>query len=81
MRPARIALVLALVVPLTACDWLRARSYVFRGTTQYREGQLDDAITSYRKAIELRPNYAPAKRSLEELDEIWGATPPPPDPQ
>ena len=64
LRPARLAFFLALAVPLTACDALRAEFYFYRGAAQYDEGQLDEAIASFRKAIELQPDYAGAHNNL-----------------
>ena len=62
-----------LLMLATACGQGRARresaalDHNNRGNDLLREGQLDDAITEDRKAIELAPNMEAAKRNLEAV--------------
>ena len=66
LRPARIVLLLALVVPLAALAEQSAEDYLNRGITQYQRGESDAAIASFRKAIDLQPDLAAAHFALGE---------------
>ena len=54
MRLAAITLIVT-VAPFTAGTEQSATDYLERGQTQYAEGKLDEAIESFRRAIELYP--------------------------
>ena len=55
MRLAAITLIVT-VAPFTAGTEQSATDYLERGQTQYAEGKLDEAIASFRKAIEVEPH-------------------------
>jgi len=42
----------------------KARPYNYLGLTYYKGGQLDNAITQYKKSLELKPYYASAHNNL-----------------
>src|SRR5437667_352929 len=46
---------------------MTAKDYYNRGYAYREKGQLDLVIANYSKAIELNPNFAQAKKSLEIL--------------
>jgi len=60
----RLTLVLALSVPLAACDGLTGGFYLVLAKLQHQQGRVDEAIESYRKGIELQPLSAFAYNNL-----------------
>jgi len=64
IRLTPIIFLFALVAPLGAGPQESAEEYMKRGMAQYERGELDEAIASYRKAIELQPNKADAHINL-----------------
>src|SRR3990172_6502343 len=65
MRPARLALVLALLAPLLeSATQQNAKNYYDRALAQLDQGRVDEAIASLRQAIELQPDMVEAHSSL-----------------
>jgi WD40 repeat protein/tetratricopeptide (TPR) repeat protein len=79
---------------LDAKDWDKALSthdqiieleptplrYVNRGSMLYRMGELERAISDYRKALEMDPNLGRAKQDLTRMEEELKSRPPKPKP-
>jgi len=43
------------------------RAYYFRGETYREKGEVEKAIESYSKALEINPDFSAAKKKLDEL--------------
>jgi tetratricopeptide (TPR) repeat protein len=52
--------------------WLGAYARLFQGDLAEREGRLDDAITHYRRAVEMQPGLQPAQLALSHALQVTG---------
>jgi len=62
-----IAVIMIVVVsrwPVLASDTMQAITETNLGATLQEQGRIDEAIVRYRRAIEIRPDYAPAHNNL-----------------
>ena len=64
LRLTPIIFLFATVVPPATATQENAEQYINRGVALHKQGELDDAIVSFRKAIELDPSDASAHYSL-----------------
>ena len=46
--------------------------YVNKGILNYEQGKLDDAVTNYKKVLEMEPSYSPAYIYLADIYETKG---------
>jgi adenylate cyclase len=50
--------------------WEKAVSLFEEGLSKYKQGLWDEAITAFRKVLELRPDDAPAKLYIDRCQEL-----------
>src|SRR5690242_21852114 len=63
-RLTLIAGVAAVALLASGCQKLKSRDQLNTGVQAFKNAQYADAVESFKKAVELAPNFAPARRYL-----------------